>query len=358
MDHVETVKRPDMLFHLITGIEKWQSDYGLIPDELYMGMLMFIHLSAEGNLDPPVDLHHLLRILHKPSREWGIPGLENDYPENAPLLEEAIGLVADADEFMNRFISPQDAEQQNMYEILKYCREDGRQLQAEYTAIRTFLSDTQHAVIAARELNNFVENFQDSELIKLIRCCYQEVTQELPNFRKCPHCGWTMEHKQDRWRCNKENICRHFADMEMFESFDFGKQRVFRLIPGIQRFVLLPGISELRIAHRLRKKGYTVEMYPRVDTVDLSVSKEDKEFFLDVKDFKDPRILANFFNGQATSYLEKYKEQCVIVIPQYRNVLFREYKKRAQMYLNEKARDYIRIVMENEVDQVLQEVFM
>lgn len=357
MVNVETVKRPVMLFYLITGIQKWQHNYGVIPDELYQGMLMFAHLTAEGNPDPPVDLYQLIRTLHRPSQEWGIPDLENDYPEHAPLLEEAIGLVADTDEFMNRYISPQDAEQQNMYDILKYCREEDRQLQTEYTAIRTFLSEPQHAVITARELNEFVEDFQDSELINLIRHCYQEITQELPNFRKCPHCGWTMEYKNDRWRCNKEDICHSLADMEILESFEFGKQRILRLNPGIQRFVLLPGISELRMAKRLRRKGYEVELYPNVDTFDLSVRQADREFFLDVKDFKDPRTLANFFNEQSATYLEKYQDKCIIVVPQYRNLLFREYKKRAQMYLNETAQQYIRIVMENEIDKTLQEVF-
>ncbi|MBG9795966.1 hypothetical protein ABD76_27435 [Paenibacillus dendritiformis] len=358
MADVDKDKRQVMLFYLITGIQKWQDNFGVIPDELYTGMLRFIQLSAEGNPNPPVDLYQFVQILHKPSREWGIPNLENDYPEHAPLLEEEIGLVADTDEFMNRYISPQDAEQQNMYDILKYCREDGRQLRDEYTAIRTFLSEKQHAVISARELNDFVENFQDSELIKLIRHCYQEITQELTNFRICPHCGWTMEYKHDRWRCNKENICHSLADMEILASFEFGNQRVFRLNPGIQRFVLLPGISELRLAERLRKKGYEVEMYPNVDQFDLCVKQAGRDFFLDVKDFKDPRTLASFFNEQDASYLEKYKEHCVIVVPQYRNLLFREYRKRAQMYLNETARHCIQIVMENEVEQTLQEVFM
>jgi len=357
MTQVETVKRPDMLFHLITGIQKWQENFAVIPDELYTGMLMFAHLSAEGNSDPPVDIYQLIRILHRPSHEWGIQCLQNDYPEHSPLLDEAVGLVADTDEFMNRYISPQDAEQQNMYDILKYCREDSRQLQDEYTAIRTFLSEPQHAVITARELNEFVENFQDFELINLIRNCYQEITQELPKFRKCPHCGWTMEYKHDRWRCNKEDICHSLADMEILAPFEFGKQRVFRLKPGIQRFVLLPGISELRLAKRLRKKGYEVDLYPNIDTFDLSVRQAGREFFLDVKDFKDPRTLANFFNEQSASYLEKYQDQCLIVVPRYRGLLFHEYKKRAEMYMSETARYYIRIVMENEVEQVLEDVF-
>ncbi|MEC0136457.1 hypothetical protein P4H94_06100 [Paenibacillus macerans] len=351
------IKPSDMLFHLITGIQKWQNNFGVIPDELYKGMLMFIQLSSELNTDPPVDLYHLMQILHKPSQEWGISDLKNDYPEQAPLLDKFVGLVADTDEFLNRFISPQDAEQQHMYDILKYCRDESRSLQAEYTMIRSFLSDPEHAVIAARELSQFVDAFQDPDLVNLIRSCYQEVTKDLSNYRKCPHCGWTMEYRNDRWRCNKEDVCHLLVDMEVLEPFLFGKQRVFRLTPGIQRFVLLPGMSELRMAERLRKKGYEVDLYPNIDTFDLSVKQNGHEFFLDVKDFKDPQTLANYFNDQSASYLEKYLDQCFIVVPQYRDLLFRDYKKRSQMHLNDTAKQYIRIIMENEVDQRLQEVF-
>lgn len=88
MTQVETVKRPDMLFNLITGIQKWQGNFGVIPDELYTGMLMFAHLSAEGNSDPPVDIYQLIRILHRPSHEWGIQGLHNDYPEHSLFLKK------------------------------------------------------------------------------------------------------------------------------------------------------------------------------------------------------------------------------------------------------------------------------
>lgn len=350
-------KTSEMLFYLITGIQQWQNNYGAIPDDLYKGMLMFIQLSSEMNPNPPVDLYHLMQILYKPSQEWRIPDLMKVYPEQAPLLDNFVGLVTDADEFLNRFISPQEAEQQQMYEILKYCREESRRLQEEYTIIRTFLSDPGHAVLTSRERSDFLDRFQDVDLIQLIIACYQEITEEVSNYRKCPHCGWTMEYKHDQWRCNKEDVCRSLADMEALEPFDFGKQRVFRLIPGIQRFVLLPGMSELRMVERLQKKGYEVDLYPNIDTFDLSVRQGGRQFFLDVKDFKDPQTLANYFNEQSSSYLEKYLDQCYIVIPQYRDLMFRNYKKRAEVYLNDTAQRYIRIIMENELERRLQEVF-
>lgn len=351
-------KTHDTLLSLITGINKWQGNYGKIPDELYKGMLLFIEQTAASTDQPPVDLYHLLKILHRPSKEWGIPDLQDYYPEDAPLLEEFIGLTPDADEFLNRYVSPQDAEQQTMYEILMYCREEYRQLQQEYGRIRTFLSNPQNAVVTSFQLSQFADTFLDIQLTNLIKQCYEEITPMMANFRKCPHCGWTLEYKNDRWRCNKEDICHLLADFELISSFDFGRERVLRLIPGIQRFVLLPGISELRIAERLIRKGYQVELYPNVDEYDLLVSEDGKTIFLDVKDFRDPRTLANFFNHQSPAYLEKYKNKCLIVVPNYRSQLFASYRERSMNLLNEIAREYIEMIMEKEIESTLKKVFL
>lgn len=351
-------KTHDTLLSLITGINKWQGNYGKIPDELYKGMLLFIEQTAASKAQPPVDLYHLLQTLHHPSKEWGIPDLQDYYPEEAPLLEEFIGLTPDADEFLNRHVSPEDAEQQTMYEILMYCREEGRQLQQEYARIRTFLSNPHHAVITSFQLSEFAETFPDIQLTNLIKQCYEEITPRIANYRKCPHCGWTLEYKNDRWCCNKEDICHLLADFELMTSFDFGKERVLRLLPGIQRFVLLPGLSELRIGERLTRKGYQVELYPNVDEYDLVVSEDGQSIFLDVKDFRDPRTLANFFNHQSPAYLEKYKNKCLIVVPNYRSQLFPSYRERSMNLLNETAREYIEMIMENEIESTLKKVFL
>ncbi|KJD42904.1 hypothetical protein [Paenibacillus terrae] len=351
-------KEQDMLLSLITGFYKWQGNYGKIPDELYKGMLLFIGQTAPSKAQPPVDLFHLLQILHRPSKEWGVPDLKECYPEDAPLLEEYVGLSPQADEFLNLHISPQDAEQQNMYEILMYCKEEGRQLQQEYALIRTFLSNPQNSIITSFQLSEFAETFTDLQLTNLIKQCYEEITPIIANFRKCPNCGWTLEYRKDRWRCNKEDICHLLADFENLSSFDFGKERVLRQLPGIQRFVLLPGMSELRIAERLIRKGYEVELYPNVDEYDLSVSVNGKRVYLDVKDFRDPRTLANFFNHQTSAYLEKYKGKCLIVVPEYRSLLFASYRERSMALLNETAQEYIEMIMENEIELSLKKVFL
>ncbi|MGI2295681.1 hypothetical protein [Paenibacillus sp. GXUN7292] len=351
-------KIQNMLYYLIIGLQKWPNNYAQIPDELHKGMLMFIQEVARSGGEIPAELHKLLQILHKPSNEWGIQGLIEYYPGEAPVIEEFIGITPDAEDFINTYISPNEAQQRNMYAILQFCRDESRKLQTEYAQIRTFLSHSQNAVLSSFQLAQFVESFRDRELSTLVRQCYEEVTTLLVNFRKCPYCGWTLEYKNDRWRCNKENICYALADFEMFEQFDFENNRVYRLLPGIQRYVLLPGMSEMKLADFLKRKGYGVELFPNIDEYDLAVSLNNNKIFLDVKDFKDPRTLANFFNQKSLTYLDKYGHQVYVVVPEYRNILFPSYGKRASVLLKEDTEKFINIIMENEVDKMLKRVLL
>ncbi|NEN84698.1 hypothetical protein [Paenibacillus elgii] len=350
-------KIQDMLYYLITGLQKWPNNYTEIPNELHRGMLMFIQEAARSGSEIPADLHRLIQTLHKPSNEWGIQGVIEYYPGEASLIEEFVGITPDAEDFINTYISPDEAQQRNMFAILQFCRDESRKLQEEYTKIRTFLSQPQNAVLSSFQLAQFAESFRDRELSILVRQCYEEVTSLLVNYRKCPHCGWTLEYKHDRWRCNKENICHSLADFEVVDQFDFKNERIYRLLPGIQRYVLLPGISETKLADFLKRKGYGVELYPNIDEYDLAVSLHNNKIFLDIKDFKDPRTLANFFNQKSQAYIEKYGQRVYVVIPKYRNDLFPFYSKRASALLNEEAKKFINIIMENEVEKTLKKVF-
>lgn len=346
----------EMLFNLITGLNQWQKNYSEIPDELHKGLLMFIGETAISGGEVPSDLYQILRKLHQPSKEWGIHSLENYYPEEASLVEEFIGITADAEEFMNTYISPHEAQQKNMSELLIYCRDEERRSDKDYRQIRTFLSNPQHSVMSSFQLTQFTESFNDRELIKLIHRCYEEVTGGISNYRKCPHCGWTLEIINQEWCCNKENICKSLRDFEKFELFPLGNERIVRMLPGIQRYVLLPGMSELKIASSLRRKGFTIEMYPNIDEYDLEISNGGKSIFIDVKDFKNPRTLANFFNIKSSTYLEKYRKDVYVVIPQYRNNLYPYYRDRAMALLSEDTLKYIKIIMEKDLHTTLKKV--
>ncbi|MCX5233832.1 hypothetical protein OG824_01090 [Streptomyces prunicolor] len=63
---------------------------------------------------------------------------------------------------------------------------------------------------------------------------------------------------------------------------------------GVWRFVVVPGVSELRVKQRLEKLGATVELWPEMDRYDLLVQAGGKEFRIDVKEYRSPyRLIAD-----------------------------------------------------------------
>ncbi|MEU6354949.1 hypothetical protein ABZ896_37500 [Streptomyces sp. NPDC047072] len=63
---------------------------------------------------------------------------------------------------------------------------------------------------------------------------------------------------------------------------------------GVWRFVVVPGASELRVKQRLEKLGATVELWPELDRYDLHVRAGDKEFRIDLKEYRSVyRLIAD-----------------------------------------------------------------
>ena len=61
--------------------------------------------------------------------------------------------------------------------------------------------------------------------------------------------------------------------------------------PGVWRYIVVPGASELRIATDLEKLGADVRMWPEMDSYDLHVSAGTLERSLDVKEYRSARRL-------------------------------------------------------------------
>jgi hypothetical protein len=61
--------------------------------------------------------------------------------------------------------------------------------------------------------------------------------------------------------------------------------------PGVWRYIVVPGASELRIATDLEKLGAAVEMWPDMDACDLRVLAGPLDLRLDVKEYRSARRL-------------------------------------------------------------------
>lgn len=266
----------EMLFNLVIGFKEWeeQKKKTPIPFQVHVGHRLFIYECSRNEVSPPVTLPELIQVLQKPSEEWGIKDIETIFPSDASLLDKEIGVTIEAEDFLEEQSSTDEFEQSEMKKILLYCRKHN--LEDTYRVIRTFLANPKHSVISFQQWYEFKGKINDQELLKCLSSCYENI-EDVDRYRVCPNCGWTLEWKKGAWRCNKENICHVLADFNDLRFFSKTPQKLMRMKSGIQKYTLLPGMSELRIAEKLRKRGHYVILYPNIDEYDILVQKGDKK---------------------------------------------------------------------------------
>lgn len=331
-----------MLFIVASAFKKWEEQKDVIPEEIYDGLRLFIKECSVNGVVPPTDIKQLEEILMLPSKEWGISGLKKLFPPDASLLDKEIGLTIEAEDFLEEFLSPDEYEQSAMKQILVYCRKNN--LEDTYRKIRTFLSKPEHAVIPFQTLYQFMGTINNYNLVNLFSSCYENINN-LDGYRKCPNCGWTLEWKNGYWRCNKEDICRSLADFTVVEPFPQTAEKMLRMKSGIQKYILLPGMAELRMEEKLSIKGVGVTLYPNIDEYDLKIEKDDKEILLDVKDYRDPYQLALYINRINLSDLNK---DVWYVIPDYRTKNYEKYPIRIKNHLTTERQKIVTVLTETE----------
>ncbi|MDH2879771.1 hypothetical protein [Bacillus cytotoxicus] len=342
----------EMIYFIAKGLTQWeQNEWIKIPETLYKGHLLFMKNSLQSNM-PPNNVFDLIKLLHEPVEKWGVDGVEKLLPSDSTFLVEGFGFSIEIEDFLEEYISPEEFDQSVMKEILQYCREYG--LDEEYRKIRSIVASPDNAVLTYVRLRSMLFLIKDNTLKQLFEKCYEQVPHSVDNYKKCPYCGWTVSFVKGRWRCNKEQICRHFQSFERLETYEFSKdEMVYRVRPGIQRYVLLTGMIEEKIYKRL--KGYDAILYPNIDEFDIRISVNDTLVDLDVKDYRAPRMLANAFNNKNVRDLEKYHKNAYIIIPNYRLKMNPNYKELLCSSLSKEASSYIQIMTERELFNGLKE---
>lgn len=176
----------DCLLNLISGLEQWGNELGEPPALLSQGQMQFVRLLMLEEKEAPIDLPSLIQLLQKPAEEWGIP-IAGIYPMEAPLLITDLGLSPDAREFRIMYDSPEEAQTLEIVEILRYCRGTMPKLEEKYRKLREFLIT--NPVVSAFRLMEFGLELKDTELMKWLSRCYEEISDDVERYRKCPRCG-------------------------------------------------------------------------------------------------------------------------------------------------------------------------
>lgn len=310
----------DSLLYLIKGLKEWSKDWKTISEELHKGHLLFIQLALkEGNL-PPGNLHDLLMHLQKPCRDWGISAYQDLFEVDRPLFSEYRGLTEEAEDFLEEYISVEESEQRVMRQILIYCREklshgteqEKSQYDHWYRTIREFISMPKHALLTAGEVYDFAFSLGEPQLSNLFLALYEEVPRPYDQYAYCPYCGWTLAMVHGSHKCTSRtcHLKGEFGDLKSLKGQT--SENLMRLTRGIQRYVLVPGITEHSLYRRIKEDGHDVQLYPEVDEYDLRVFTAFGDIDLDVKEYYSPNRLAEYLNQKGEKFQSK---QCYLVIP-------------------------------------------
>lgn len=335
-------EKSKLLYYLMTGFQKWEERKGTIPSELRIGHQKLIQALAMKNELPPTDLPTLIQYLMKPVNEWGVDLEGTTFPPDACLIDKTNNLTFEAEDFLNDYISPDEDEQSVMKRLLNYCKVNN--LDNEYRDIRIFLSKEENAIITSFTLWQFKQRFRDQQLSVFIELFYEEI-HSVDEYKICPNCHWTLAWKKGNWRCSKENICHALVDFERLEKVPSTGEQYLRLKTGIHKYILLPGMAELKIVNQLEEKGYACVLYPNVDQYDIQIKTSRQLINLDVKDYHNPYQLAQNIKEKIPI---KDLEKCWIVVPTYRERIFPQYVQRLYVLLGKTYRR-LKIVLERDL---------
>ncbi|MEJ8778824.1 restriction endonuclease-related protein [Pseudogracilibacillus sp. ICA-222130] len=318
----------EALLYLIAGFQKYaDEDRRKIHEFIHYGYQQFIRECHEKNVIPPKNYQELIHLLRKPAKNWGFEKIGKYYPENSPMIDSHLRPVHEANELLYVIDKHADEiplrhlqnhyQQLSMRKIYAYCKENIDDDNV-YTTIRLFLSNPENAVLTVSKLDTFLLEITDKTLVNYIKECYESI-KNIQDYRKCPYCHWTLSYNaaKQKWQCNYGSPCEERANLQHGVPFEeqYYALKFIRLKPGIQRFTLIPGISENRMNKRLQALGYQVQMYPNVDVYDLYAEKNHHSFKIDMKDYKNPSTLARDIWKEIQSKGETRDEEVIYVIP-------------------------------------------
>ena len=257
----------------------------------------------ERGTRPPGDVMEALAFCRRPLHSWGVrfegtSGMEEstlldpelDVPTELcrELAEGLYGPAAEAELNERCMARLREAAQQT-------CRQDG------YVYLRRYLIE--HAVVSDRE--RVMDRFQ-TELTgfgEVLDTVYEPLPQDAVvggQVRLCGHCGWTLTQRYRRWQCGDPRcrlLTREFSRGTRILPASRGSS-FFRVRPAIRRYVVAPGVYEVRLAGELAELGLAVDLWPGFDRYDLRITfpsgarHTGETWGIDVKDWRFPRLLA------------------------------------------------------------------
>jgi len=293
--------------------------------------------AASGYRQRPESLQEVLAILRAPIGEIFPARVQED----EPLLDRQDRPTIRCEEILgeSRAFPPHNSPgrslqlllleqaQQRVAEVRSWLKE-GRLPGGSwaYTAFRRFLIEhpftsdlTQLRVEAGQAM--------PAEVAGVLVDLYEEVPNwardEAGHVYPCPRCQWPMAIQEDRIAC-RGPVCwrqgvRFDRTADDLVPHDWPLPEEVQVWPGgsacvpygIWRYTVQPGLGELQLARDLQAIPAEVQLWPELDAYDLRVSRNGRDWFVDVKDWENPVAL-----GQSLVPLSG--KELTIVVPDYR----------------------------------------
>lgn len=323
------------------------------PEPLQRGLDRLTVAAMRRNLRPPQGIPELLEWSHRPLNTWPLQFPQNQIDgEDTLLIDYHPSSTCDGWACISPDVEAEITEQHLIQQVFKVCSQNNN-TQA-YVAFRTLL--IKQPALSALDLQKNLIQPDLIALSKIVQECYQAAP---PGWAKegificCAHCS-NLLHPLANGKYLCENEQCHYRKGSLLGKQLAAQENPLWLNRGLRRFVAAPGLTELRLAERLRKLGIPVELWPALDRYDLRVTLPNKQVWaIDVKDWHNPFLLARKLDIIPT---DPAWDKAFIVVPDYRLKQRSDYLRALETMTPKNARNFEFLSEKELVDQIKEQL--
>ncbi len=248
------------------------------------------------NVEHPLHLHDALAWCRRPLSQWHVHFRIPSTWLGETLLDEEDQPTALCREYaLTRCDAEMEACQGIMVKVLAEAKRN--RAPQTYVAFRQFLIE--HPVVTEDELIKCSFQEQIGMLGSYLTDLYERVPMSVVEQGKvllCGFCGWTLQRTHGHLQCGDDR-CRvltgDFVNCVIRERSE-APEHLQRVRRAIRRYVVAPGIYEIKTVQMLHLHGITAELWPGYDTYDIRIVFPDETVWaIDVKDWRFPHLLAS-----------------------------------------------------------------
>ena len=293
-------------------------------------------LAGAGGIPWPTDLPTLARLASRNMYEW--PDIDlgwlDDHLLDASLIEAGT-ITPECEELAAAGRDPETelTENEGYNSLLTCCYREPTAGPKIYSAIRKILI-TQPVNEGWQSLYNTHDILSIPDAYKILPKFYRAVPESHTIVQTDPQTGKSqrvipvcrvsnlaLTRQRKKHEAGFHTECQDPKAIQFAENGEYGvvswTPSAWQLRRAFRRYWSLPGLAEIELADKLHAAGWSCELWPNYDEIDVIATHpaHQRGIAVDVKDYRNPRGLARRFPG-FKSYSNSHN--CYIVVPDYR----------------------------------------